>query len=150
MHAGWYEALQHDDELIVEPWMPGEEYTAAILGEVVLPLIRLEPAREFYDYTAKYDHDAGTRYHCPSGLAPEREEVFKALSMRAFESVGARGWGRVDLMCDADGEPFFLEVNTAPGMTDHSLVPIAAQAIGIDFDELVWRILETSLRTCRC
>lgn len=145
LHAGWYEALRHDDELIVEPWMPGEEYTATILGGEVLPLIRLEPAREFYDYTAKYDRDAGTRYHCPSGLAPEREGAFKALSMRAFESVGASGWGRVDLMCDAGGEPFFLEVNTAPGMTDHSLVPMAAQALGIDFDELVWRILETTL-----
>ncbi len=145
LHAGWYEALRHDDELIVEPWMPGEEYTAAVLDGEALPLIRLEPAREFYDYAAKYDHDAGTRYHCPSGLAPEREGAFKALALRAFESVGASGWGRVDLMCDAGGEPFFLEVNTAPGMTDHSLVPIAARARGIGFDELVWRILETTL-----
>ena len=145
LHAGWYEALRHDDELIVEPWMPGEEYTAAILGGEVLPLICLEPAREFYDYAAKYDHDAGTRYHCPSGLSREREQEFKSLCMRAFESVGASGWGRVDLMCDAGGDPFFLEVNTAPGMTDHSLVPMAALAVGIDFDELVWRILETAL-----
>ena len=144
LHAGWYEALRHDDELIVEPWMQGEEYTASILGGEVLPLIRLEPARDFYDYDAKYADDAGTRYHCPSGLGPEREQAFKALSMRAFEAVGASGWGRVDLRCDAGGEPFFLEVNTAPGMTDHSLVPMAAQAVGIEFDDLVWRILETA------
>ena len=143
LHAGWYQALRYDDELIVEPWMAGEEYTVSILGGEVLPPIRLEPARDFYDYTAKYVHDAGTRYHCPSGLAPEREQAFKALSLRAFESVGAEGWGRVDLRCDAAGAPFFLEVNTAPGMTDHSLVPMAAEAVGIDYDELVWRILET-------
>ena len=146
LHAGWYEALRHDDELIVEPWIQGEEYTASILGGEVLPLIRLEPARDFYDYTAKYADDAGTRYHCPSGLAPEREQAFKDLGMRAFESVGASGWGRVDLRCDSEGVPYVLEVNTAPGMTDHSLVPLAARAVGIDFDELVWRILETTLR----
>ena len=146
LHAGWYEALRYDDELIVEPWLEGEEYTASILGDEVLPLIRLEPARDFYDYTAKYVHDAGTRYHCPSGLAPERERAFGALSMRAFESLGASGWGRVDFRCDPEGAPFFLDVNTAPGMTDHSLVPMAARAVGVDFDELVWRILETALR----
>ena len=145
LHAGWYEAMRYDDELIVEPWLRGEEYTAGILGEEVLPLIRLEPAREFYDYSAKYADDAGTRYHCPSGLSPEREGSFKALSLRAFQSVGASGWGRVDFRCDSSGDPFFLDVNTAPGMTDHSLVPMAAQAVGIDFDELVWRILETAL-----
>jgi D-alanine-D-alanine ligase len=145
LHVGWYEAMRYDDELIVEPWLRGEEYTAGILGEEVLPLIRLEPARDFYDYSAKYADDAGTRYHCPSGLNPEREGSFKALSLRAFQSVGASGWGRVDFRCDSSGEPFFLDVNTAPGMTDHSLVPMAAQAIGVDFDELVWRILETTL-----
>ena len=145
LHFGWYEAMRYDDELIVEPWLRGEEYTAGILGGEVLPLIRLEPARDFYDYSAKYADDAGTRYHCPSGLSPEREGSFKALSLRAFQSVGASGWGRVDFRCDSSGEPFFLDVNTAPGMTDHSLVPMAAQALGIDFDELVWRILETAL-----
>ena len=145
LHAGWYEALRHDDELIVESWMQGDEYTASVLGDEVLPLIRLEPARDFYDYTAKYADDAGTRYHCPSGLAPEREEAFKALGKRAFESLGASGWGRVDFVCDGRGAPFFLEVNTAPGMTSHSLVPMAAEAVGLGFDELVWRILETTL-----
>ena len=145
LHVGWYEAMRYDDELIVEPWLQGEEYTAGILGEEVLPLIRLEPARDFYDYSAKYADDAGTRYHCPSGLDPEREGSFKALSLRAFQSVGASGWGRVDFRCDPSGAPYFLDVNTAPGMTDHSLVPMAAQAVGIDFDELVWRILETTL-----
>ncbi len=145
LHAGWYQALRHDDELIVEPWIDGEEYTAAILGEQVLPLIRLAPARAFYDYAAKYADDAGTRYHCPSGLAPDRERAFKTLCKRAFDALGASGWGRVDFRCDAGGEPFILEVNTAPGMTGHSLVPMAARALGIDFDDLVWRILETTL-----
>ena len=145
LHAGWYEALRHDDELIVEPWMQGEEYTASILAGEVLPLIRLEPDRDFYDYTAKYADDAGTRYHCPSGLAAGREQEFRALCMLAFETLGASGWGRVDFMCDTEGRPFLLEVNTAPGMTGHSLVPMAARAVGIDFDELVWRILETAL-----
>ena len=145
LHAGWFEAMRYDDELIVEPWLRGEEYTAGILGDEVLPLIRLEPARDFYDYSAKYAADAGTRYHCPSGLSPEREGSFKALSLRAFQSVGASGWGRVDFRCDPSGNPFFLDVNTAPGMTGRSLVPMAAEAVGIDFDELVWRILETTL-----
>ena len=144
LHAGWYAALRHDDELLVEPWMLGEEYTAGILGDEVLPLIRLEPARDFYDYAAKYADDAGTRYHCPSGLSPEREQAFKTLARHAFDSLGASGWGRVDFVCDGKGAPFFLDVNTAPGMTGHSLLPMAAEAVGIDFDELVWRILETA------
>ena len=144
LHAGWYEALRHDDELLVEPWLPGEEYTAGILGDRVLPLIRLEPARDFYDYAAKYADDAGTRYHCPSGLPAERERALKALAWRAFDSLAASGWGRVDFVCDERGAPFFLDVNTAPGMTGHSLLPMSARALGIDFDELVWRILETA------
>ena len=144
LHAGWYEALRHDDELLVEPWLRGEEYTAGILGDQVLPLIRLEPARDFYDYAAKYADDAGTRYHCPSGLSPERERAFRALAWRAFDTLGASGWGRVDFVCDESGAPFFLDVNTAPGMTGHSLLPMAARAVGIDFDELAWRILETA------
>ena len=145
LHSGWHRALRYDDEMLVEPWMAGEEYTAAILGDLALPLIRLEPARDFYDYTAKYVDDAGTRYHCPSGLAPERERAFRALCRQAFDALGASGWGRVDLRCDAAGEPFVLEVNTAPGMTDHSLVPQAAGAAGMSFDDLVWRILETTM-----
>ena len=145
LHAGWFEALRYDREVIAEPWLPGPEYTAGILDDEVLPLIRLEPARGFYDYEAKYADDAGTHYHCPCGLTRAREETFKDLAWMAFEALGANGWGRVDFVCDERGDPWFLDVNTAPGMTSHSLVPMAAQAIGIDFDELVWRILEATL-----
>ena len=145
LHAGWFEARCHDREVIAEPWLPGAEYTAGVLGEEVLPLIRLEPARDFYDYEAKYADEAGTRYQIPSGLAPQREAEFQRLAWRAFDSLGASGWGRIDFVCDAAGAPWFLDANTAPGMTSHSLVPMAANALGIDFDELVWRILETSL-----
>ena len=107
-------------------------------------MIRLETRRAFYDYQAKYFAD-DTRYLCPCGLSPEQEKRLQALALSAFETVGARGWGRVDLMLDGEGVPNLLEINTVPGMTDHSLVPMAAKARGIGFDELVWRILETSL-----
>jgi D-alanine-D-alanine ligase len=108
-----------------------------------LPLVRLEPARGFYDYEAKYN-DERTRYHCPCGLDAATEQRFQALALRAFAAVGASGWGRVDFLCDAAGEPWFIEINTAPGMTGHSLVPMAAAAAGIDFDRLVLRILDTA------
>ena len=110
----------------------------------MLPLIRLETPHLFYDYAAKYDADS-TCYHCPCGLDEEQEQEAQALALKAFHAVDARGWGRVDFMCDQSGELLLLEVNTVPGMTDHSLVPMAAKARGIDFDALVWRILETSL-----
>lgn len=135
-------ALRFDDLILAERWIDGDEYTVSILGEQVLPIIRIEPAAEFYDYEAKYLSDS-TQYHCPCGLPPERESELAALSLDAFEAVGASGWGRVDLMLDEDGNAWFLEVNTVPGMTDHSLVPMAAAAAGIDFDELVLRILDT-------
>ena len=112
----------------------------------MLPLLRIEVESGFYDYHAKYESDT-TRYHCPCGLPPERESELAALSLRAFETAGAHGWGRVDFMMDAEGQPWFLELNTVPGMTSHSLVPMAAAAAGIDFDELVWRILATTLAT---
>ena len=124
LHRAWYDAARFDDEVLVERRIDGPEYTASILGREVLPLIRLEPARSFYDYEAKYADGAGTRYHCPCGLAP--------------------GWGRLDLLCDAAGEPWFIDVNTAPGMTSHSLVPMAAAAAGLSFEDLVVRILEES------
>jgi len=138
------QAASYDSEVLIEPWVEGPEYTAAILGREALPLIRLEPRREFYDYQAKYADGAGTRYHCPGGLEAAVEVRFKALALRAFEALGGRGWGRVDFLCDAGGEPLFIDVNTAPGMTAHSLVPRAARVAGIALEELVRRILETS------
>ena len=145
LHRGWFEALRFDDEVIAEPFMSGPEYTAAVLSDAVLPLIRLETPNELYDYEAKYADGAGTRYHCPCGLDDHTEAAFKRLARTAFDVLGTSGWGRVDFICDGAGNPQFLDVNTAPGMTSHSLVPMAAQAIGINFDELVWRILETSV-----
>jgi len=140
----WRAAAVYDDLVLAERWITGAEYTCAILGREALPLIRLETPRDFYDYEAKYQADS-TRYRCPSGLAQASEERLKRLALEAFDAVGARGWGRVDLMLDERGEAALLEVNTVPGMTDHSLVPMAAAAYGLSFDELVWRILETSL-----
>ena len=136
-------AARFGGEVFAERWIAGDEYTAAILHERVLPLIRIEAKAVFYDYQAKYFSDE-TRYVCPCGLAPSTEEKFAALARGAFNALGAAGWGRVDFMVGADGQPQILEVNTIPGMTSHSLVPMAAAAAGIGFDELVWRILETS------
>ena len=146
LHRAWFEALRFDDEIIAEPFLTGPEYTATVLDDAELPLIRLETPHELYDYEAKYADGAGTRYHCPCGLDERTEAAFKRLARLAFDMLGASGWGRVDFICDEAGDPYFLDVNTAPGMTSHSLVPMAAQAIGIDFDALVWRILETSIR----
>ncbi|MDX1512542.1 MAG: D-alanine--D-alanine ligase [Gammaproteobacteria bacterium] len=145
LHSAWFDASRYDNQVLVETLVNGPEYTASILDGEALPLIRLEPAREFYDYEAKYADDAGTNYICPCGLPGDEEDRLKDLSLRAFESVNATGWGRVDLLCDADGSPWFIDVNTAPGMTGHSLVPMAAREAGIEFDELVWRILEETL-----
>ncbi len=145
LHRGWFEALRYDDEVIAEQFMSGPEYTAAILDDVELPLIRLETPNDLYDYEAKYADGAGTRYHCPCGLDDHAEAGFRRLARSAFDVLGASGWGRVDFICDGAGHPRFLDVNTAPGMTSHSLVPMAAEAVGIGYDDLVWRILETSL-----
>ncbi|MDH3509634.1 MAG: D-alanine--D-alanine ligase [Gammaproteobacteria bacterium] len=133
-----------DCEVLAEQWITGPEYTAAILDNEVLPLIRIGAANAFYDYDAKYFSD-DTEYVCPCGLPEEREKEFGALALQAFQAVGAAGWGRVDFMLNAAGQPLLLEVNTIPGMTSHSLVPMAAAELGIDFAELVWRILETSI-----
>ena len=146
LHRAWFEALRFDDEIIAEPFLSGAEYTATILGDAELPLIRLETPHELYDYEAKYAEGAGTRYHCPCGLDEDTEASFKRLARAAFDALGATGWGRVDFVCDGAGDPYFIDVNTAPGMTSHSLVPMAAQAVGVDYDDLVWRILETSLQ----
>jgi len=142
--AAWRAAAAYDAAVIAERWLPGEEYTCAILGDEALPLIRLETPNAFYDFEAKYQSDS-TSYICPCGLPEDVEAGYRALCRRAFAAVGASGWGRVDFMLDGAGRPALLEVNTVPGMTDHSLVPMAAQAVGIDFDQLVARILATSL-----
>ena len=137
-------AAAYDRDVLAEAWVSGEEYTVSLLGDTVLPAIRLETPRGFYDFTAKYE--AGdTRYHCPCGLPAADLEALERLAVEAFRTLGASGWGRVDVMRDADGAFWLLEVNTIPGMTDHSLVPMAAAARGIDFPELVWRILATTM-----
>jgi len=129
--------------VFAEPWIPGKEYTVAILQGEALPSIRIETPKTFYDYEAKYFRD-DTRYFCPSGLGTSAEAHLKNLALAAFEAAGASGWGRADFMMDAAGRPLLLEINTIPGMTSHSLVPMAAAAVGIDFAELTWRVLETS------
>lgn len=137
-------AREYDDTVIVEPAIIGNEYFAGIIGDLVLPLIHIETPRSFYDYTAKYESD-DTGYFCPCGLSQDVEKTMQNLSLEAFRALECSGWGRVDFIIDEAGSAWFLEVNTAPGMTDHSLVPQAAAEIGIGFDELVWRILESSL-----
>jgi len=136
-------AASHDEFVIAERFIQGIELTAAVLGDEPLPLIRLETPRVFYDYEAKYFAD-DTRYICPCGLPPEREKRVQQAALSGFRLLGCAGWGRVDVMLDAAGDPYLLEVNTVPGMTDHSLVPMAARAVGITFDELVLRILDSA------
>ena len=141
--AAYQAAAQHEELVFAEPWLPGKEYTVAILQDQALPSIRIETPKTFYDYEAKYFRD-DTRYYCPSGLPEAAEAHLRSLALAAFEAAGACGWGRADFMMDAAGRPQLLEINTIPGMTSHSLVPMAARAVGIDFEELVWRVLETS------
>jgi D-alanine-D-alanine ligase len=142
--AAWRKARGLDSRVLVERWITGQEYTVGVLADDALPIIRLETPNAFYDYDAKYLADT-TRYICPCGLSADLEGDVSRIAMRAFRSVGASGWGRVDLMLDERRRPWLLEVNTVPGMTSHSLVPMAARHAGIDFDELVLRILDTSL-----
>lgn len=134
-------AVNYDPVVIAEKFIDGPELTVAIVGERVLPIIKIETPREFYDYEAKYIAN-DTRYLIPCGLPPAKEKQIQALSLKAFRALGCRGWGRVDLMLDKRGRPFLLEINTSPGMTDHSLVPMAAKAIGISYEDLCIRILE--------
>ena len=122
----------------------GQEVTCAILDGRALPTIRIVPPGEFYDYDAKYLSD-DTRYHCPSGLPADLEAEIQALCLRAFDALGASGWGRVDFLLDGDDRPWLLEANLVPGMTSHSLVPMAAAAVGLSFEDLCWRILETTV-----
>jgi D-alanine-D-alanine ligase len=149
MRAAWESALSVDRCVFAEPWITGGEYTVAILQGKALPSIRIETPRTFYDYEAKYLRD-DTRYFCPSGISQQAELHMANLALAAFDACGAEGWGRADFMLDKTGRPLLLEINTVPGMTDHSLVPMAARAAGIDFEELVWRVLETSLVRTPC
>ena len=141
--AAYAQAARHDRSVIAEQFIAGRELTAAILDSEPLPLVRIEAPQGNYDYHNKYFGEA-TQYHCPSGLAPDLEARIQQQALAAFRVVGCHGWGRLDLMLDAENRPWFLEINTIPGMTDHSLVPMAARARGIAFDDLVLRILETA------
>jgi len=138
------EAHAIDPIVFAERFISGDEYTVGVLQDQALPSIRIKPATEFYDYQAKYFRN-DTQYHCPSGLGREAEAQLQAAALGTFKAVDCSGWGRVDFMRDAaSGEFHFIEINTTPGMTDHSLVPMAAAAAGIPFEELVWRVLESS------
>ncbi|OQX12609.1 MAG: D-alanine--D-alanine ligase [Thiothrix lacustris] len=142
--GAYHKAAACSAVVLAEQWVTGAEYTAGIVAGESLPLIRLEVPGEFYDYDAKYLSN-DTHYFCPCGLNAAEEQAMQVLAQQAFAAVGGRGWGRVDLMRDAQGKAWLIEVNTNPGMTDHSLVPMGARAIGMDFNALVVRILETTL-----
>ena len=146
LHAAYLEAAKHDPLVIAEKGVLGGEYTASILGDEALPIIKIEPATDFYDYEAKYFRD-DTAYRCPCGLPEARELEIRAQALEAFRVLGCRGWGRVDFLMDEAGNAYMLEVNTSPGMTDHSLVPMAARVAGISYEALVLRVL--SLATLR-
>ncbi len=141
VEAAYRKAAEFDDMVLAEEFIAGAEVTASILGDQAFPLIRIEAPGGSYDYQAKYFSDE-TRYFCPSGLPSAQEGRIQALALRASRILDCRGWGRVDVMLDAKGEPYLLEANTVPGMTGHSLVPMAAKVAGIPFDDLVVRILE--------
>ena len=145
LKAAYAEAAKYDHQVIAEQWIQGAEYTLAVLNDQPLPVIRLETSHDFYDFNAKYESN-DTRYLFDHQLSDQRYEALQSLALRAFQAVGCRGWGRVDLMMDSQGEFQLLEVNTLPGMTDHSLVPMAARKAGLSFSQLVVDIL----RTARC
>ncbi len=134
-------AFQHDDEVLVEKWLSGPEFTVAIVGEEILPSIRIQAAGTFYDYEAKYLSDE-TQYFCPGFEDPARESDIQSLVLKAWNVLGCKGWGRIDVMLDSDGQFYLLEANTSPGMTSHSLVPMAARQAGMSFSQLVVRILD--------
>ena len=136
-------ALQYKCDVYAEAWVTGMEYTVAVLAGEALPVIRLETPNVFYDFDAKYQANT-TRYHCPCGLALDQEQALQSLAVTACEVLAVEGWARVDVFIDQAGRAQLIEVNTVPGMTDHSLVPMAARQAGLSFEELVWRILETS------
>jgi D-alanine-D-alanine ligase len=149
LQPAWILAARADPLVIAEKFVGGGEYTVGILGETALPIIRIVPKNEFYDFEAKYLRD-DTEYLCPCGLSAEKEAQIQAEALQAFKAIGCKGWGRVDFLMDGDstndmGNHYFLELNTNPGMTDHSLVPMAAKAAGISFDELVVKILSMTI-----
>lgn len=144
LESAYRKAAEHDSLVLAEQFIGAGEYTVAVLGKEPLPMVKIEPKGDFYDYEAKYLSDQ-TDYLCPCGLPAEKEREIQQLAMKAFDVLGCRGWGRIDILLDADGKAYLLEANTLPGMTDHSLVPMAAKAAGIGFDDLVWHILENSM-----
>ncbi len=149
LDRAYAEARAVDPIVFAERFIEGDEYTVGVLQDRGLPSIRIQPATEFYDYQAKYFRD-DTQYHCQSGLTPAAEAELQAAALAAFRVTDCQGWGRVDFMRDSITQKFhFIEINTTPGMTDHSLVPMAARQAGIDFEELVWRVLETSFARVR-
>jgi D-alanine-D-alanine ligase len=144
LFTAWEQANQFDDRVMAESWVEGDEYTVSILGDIVLPMIKLETKRDFYDYQAKYEDD-DTKYICPCGLDENTEKMLGNLALQANQLLGVSGWSRVDLMIDDSNQPWLIEVNTIPGMTSHSLVPMAAKQAGISFEQLAVQILATSL-----
>lgn len=140
----WQKAADAGDDVLAEQFISGAELSVSILNGEALPVVRMETDNEFYDYEAKYQSD-DTRYFCPAGIPESLEVEIRALALRAFNAVACDVWGRVDVMLDADDRPLLLELNTVPGMTNHSLVPMAAAATGIDFERLVLTILEATL-----
>lgn len=144
LKAAYELAAKSDPLVIAEQFVGGGEYTVGILGDQVLPIVRIVPANEFYDFEAKYLRD-DTQYLCPCGLPSAQEARIQAEALQAFKAIGGTGWGRVDFLMDEAGKHYFLEVNTSPGMTDHSLVPMAAKAAGIPFGDLVKRILSLAI-----
>ncbi len=143
LKAAYEKAAEFDDIVFAEQWVTGKEFTVAILGEMILPAIQIVANTDFYDFDAKYESNE-TEYYCPCDLDEKQEAEIKELSKKSFEMLGGKGWGRVDLMQDADGKFWLIEVNTTPGMTDHSLVPMAAKQQGMTFPELTVEILKTT------
>lgn len=137
-------AFKFDSQVLVEQWITGREFTITVLGDEVQPVIEMSTPNGFYDYQAKYQ-SSSTQYHCPADLSPSDTQKLQAMALDAFDLVGASGWGRVDAMQDEQGHFYLLEVNTVPGMTEKSLVPMAAKANGASFEQLVVRILEQTL-----
>ncbi|MBX9297110.1 D-alanine--D-alanine ligase [Chromobacterium piscinae] len=142
LRAAFEEARKYDAVVIAEQFIGGGEYTCAVIGDKAYPTIKIEPATEYYDYQAKYFRD-DTVYRCPSGLAPEVEARARELALKAFKVLGCRGWSRVDFLMDEAGEIYLLEANTSPGMTSHSLVPMAAKVEGIAYEDLCLKVLDT-------
>jgi len=143
LKTAYEKAAEYDDVVFAEQWVIGKEFTVAILGDLVLPAIQIVAKTDFYDFDAKYESNE-TEYHCPCDLNEAQEAEIKSLSKKSFEMLGGKGWGRVDLMQDTDGKFWLIEVNTTPGMTDHSLVPMAAKQQGLTFPELTVEILKTA------